>query len=325
MQAQDYRNALWAIGLRTTGATEASVEHAIANREIVRTWPMRGTLHFVAAVDVHWMLELLTPRVLAAAVKRAEQHGLDAATLSRCRKLVGSVLAGGRQLARESLFVMLQKEGIATDAQRGYQILWRLAQERLICGGPREGKQPTFVLLDEWVAASRRSKPVDPLAELAARYFASHGPATLQDFVWWSGLKVSDARAATASAELARNIINGVEYWTYGEEPPLHKKATEARLLPAFDEYLLGYRDRTAVLDAAQAGKVVPGNNGVFLPTVAVNGRVVGTWKRHAKTGTVTVKISAFDAGTTIPPRKLESAASAYGRFVGHPVELIRV
>jgi hypothetical protein len=323
VQAQDYRNALWAIGLRTAGATEASVERAIAKREIVRTWPMRGTLHFVAAADVHWMLELLTPRVLAAARKRAEQHGLDAATLSRCRELAVTLLSGEQQLARESLFAAFQKEGIATDAQRGYHILWRLAQERLICGGPREGKQPTFVLLDEWVPPSQRSKPADPLAELAARYFASHGPATLQDFVWWCGLKVSDARAAIASAELARETIDGVEYWLSGGQPPLQKTVTQTHLLPAFDEYLLGYRDRSRVLDAADAGKVVPGGNGVFLPTVVVNGQVIGTWKRSAKSDKVLVAISPFHARTPIPARALQSAAAAYGRFVGSGVELI--
>ena len=323
MQAQDYRNALWAIGLRTAGASEASVEHAIASREIVRTWPMRGTLHFVAAADVHWMLELLTPRVLAAAAKRAEQHGLDAATLSRCRELMVRFLAGGRQLTRASVFAELQKEGIPTGSQRGYHILWRLAQERLICGGAREGKQPTFVLLDEWVPSPRRSQPADPLAELGARYFASHGPATLQDFVWWSGLKVSDARAAIGSAELARETVAGIEHWSAPANPAPRTKVTQTHLLPAFDEYLLGYRDRSGVLDAAQAGKVVPGNNGVFLPTVVVDGQVIGTWKRATKTNKVAITISPFDPLVKPPAGALRSAAAAYGQFVGSAVELI--
>ena len=323
MQAQDYRNALWAVGLRTPSATEAVVEGAVAAGAIVRTWPMRGTLHFVAAADVHWMLELLTPRVIAAAAKRAEVHRLDVATLSRCRELCVELLCGGQRLTRAALFAELNARGIATEAQRGYHILWRLAQERLICFGPHEGKQPTFVLLDEWVPPTKRARPRDPLAELARRYFSSHGPATLQDFVWWCGLKVVDARAAIAAAGLTQESIDGVPHWTSAHgAAPAGDIAAAAHLLPAFDEYLLGYRDRSAALDALHAGKVVPGNNGVFQPTVVVNGRIVGTWKRAVKARAVIVTIEQFAPLSRSARSAITTAADSYGRFMSAPVEL---
>ena len=324
MQAQDYRNALWAVGLRTAGATEAIVEQALAAGEIVRTWPMRGTLHFVAAADVHWMLELLTPRVVAAAAKRAEVHGLDPATLSRCRELCAELLCGGRRLTRGALFAELNARGIATEAQRGYHILWRLAQERLICFGPHERKQPTLVLLDDWVPATKRWQPGDPLAEVARRYFTSHGPATLQDFVWWCGLKVADAKAAIAAAELTQETIDGVPHWA-SPQAQAPGEIADAHLLPAFDEYLLGYRDRSAALDALHAGKVVPGNNGVFQPTVVVDGRIVGTWKRVIKSRAVVVTVDPFAPLPKSAQRAIEKAADAYGRFMGTSVDVTLV
>ena len=323
MQAQDYRNALWAIGLRVRGSAERSIEQAIAAKEVVRTWPMRGTLHFLAATDVHWILELLTPRVLAAAEKRAAVHGLNAATFERCRGVCIAALSGGRQMMREALLREFEAAGVATEQQRGYHILWRLAHERLICFGVHEGNQPTFALLDDWVAANTRWKPGDPLAELARRYFNSHGPATLQDFVWWCGLKVSDARNAIEVARLPSEQIDETTHWSSTAAPFAAPERSSAQLLPAFDEYLLGYGDRTAVLDSAYAARVVPGGNGMFLPTVVVNGRVVGTWKRSLKKKSVTVTVSPFDGLATAAKKAVAEAAEYYAAFVELRLELV--
>lgn len=179
---------VWAVGLRTRNASENEIEQAIANRSIVRTWPMRGTLHFVAADDVRWMLALLTPRVIAGSASRWKQLELDEATFARSRKTIVRALQGGKQLEREEMYQVLESARISTAGQRGIHILGRLAQEGAICFGARAGKQHTFVLLDEWVPNSKRMERDAALAELAQRYFTSHGPATLQDFVWWSGL-----------------------------------------------------------------------------------------------------------------------------------------
>jgi hypothetical protein len=226
MQAQDYASSLWAIGLRLAGATLTEVEKAVAARTIVRTWPMRGTLHFVPAPDVRWMLDLLTPRVLAGSVNRQAALELDAAVFARCRQVFQRALTGGRQLTREEMLTTLERGGIPVDPRRGYHILWRLGQEQFLCFGPRAGKQPTFVLLDEWVPASRRLSREESLAELARRYFTSHGPATLRDFVWWSGLKVSDARTAIelSSSSLASETIDGTSYWLPQNSTPRRRQ-----------------------------------------------------------------------------------------------------
>ncbi len=192
MQAQDYLGALWAIGLRLANAAEADIEQAIANRTIVRTWPLRGTLHFVAALDIRWMLELLAPRVIASGRRRQQQLELDDKIIGRIRTVFVRALQGGKQLTRDEMYALLESARISSAGQRGYHILWRLAHEGIICCGARKGKQPTFTLLAEWVPNAKSLKRDEALAELTRRYFTGHGPATLQDFVWWSGLRVSD-------------------------------------------------------------------------------------------------------------------------------------
>lgn len=194
VQAQDHLSSLWAIGLRLPKATEADIERAIADREIVRTWPLRGTIHYVAAEDTRWMLELLTPRVVARSAGLYKQFELDETIFARCRVLLTSALQGSRQLVRKEAYRVLEEGGVATGGSRGLHLLGRLALEGLICFGPREGKQPTFVLLAEWVPRPRVLNRNEALAELTQRFCMSHGPATAQDFAWWSGLTVVDAR-----------------------------------------------------------------------------------------------------------------------------------
>jgi hypothetical protein len=285
MQAQDYLGALWAIGLRSMNSNEADIEKAIGARTIIRTWPMRGTLHFVAPADVRWMLELLTPAVIAASKRRQQQLELDDKTFARCRALFTKVLQGDKQLTRDAMYSSLQHAHISTSSQRGYHILWRLAQEGIICFGARAGKQPTFALLDEWARPTKKLKREEALAELTKRYFSGHGPATLQDFAWWSGLKISEAKAGLEMIESSlRKEADGTKvYWMSTESTSSPADTPIACLLPGFDEYMLGYNDRSAVLDPRHAQKLIPDNNGRFLSTMVMNGRVVGTWKRTVK------------------------------------------
>src|SRR6266540_1053035 len=249
---QDYLGALWAVGLRTRAATETDVERAVAERSIVRTWPMRGTVHFVAAEDARWMLALLAPRVIASRVARYRELGLDDAAFGTSRDAVARALDGGRRLGRDALYRVLGQEGVSTDGQRGIHVLARLAQEQLICFAARDGKQQTFALLDEWLP------PAKALAELATRYFTGHGPATFQDLAWWSGLSAADAREALelARPKLVRDSVAGRVLWRAAAPPAGTRAWPAAHLLPAFDELLVGYRDRSATLDAAFAARV---------------------------------------------------------------------
>jgi hypothetical protein len=326
MQAQDYGGALWSVGLRLAEVTRGQVEAAIASRQIVRTWPMRGTLHFVAAPDVRWMLELLTPRVIAASATRQKRLGLDARVLSRCEKALVRALRGGRQLPRDEVYAVIERTGITTGDYRGYHVVWRLAQERVLCFGPHAGKQPTFTLLDEWVPACPALARDEALALLARRYFAAHGPATAHDLAWWSGLKVTDVKAAIESLgdELLQRRVGDRVYVTSAAVSRAAPAAGAVHLLPGFDELLLGYRDPSPSLDGSHADKILPGGNGVFMSTMVSMGRVVGTWRAAARRGYVEVMPAPFAA---LPAREVEdfrSAAERYGRFLGLPVSLAR-
>jgi Winged helix DNA-binding domain len=324
MQAQDYLGALWSIGLRSTACTEVDVEEAIADRTVVRTWPMRGTLHFVCATDVHWMLQLLTPPVIAANRRRQEQLlELDDKTLARCRALMTKALQGGRQLDRPAIYSLLEGQGISTDRQRGYHVLWRLAQEGVICFAARDGRQPTFALLEEWIGPAERLDRDEALARLAQRYFAGHGPATVQDFAWWSGLKLSDARTGLEMiASTLRRETDGVNVYWLDSESTTSPPETGAYLLPGFDEYLLGYNDRQAAVEPKHAQKLAPDSNGRFLATMVLKGRVIGTWKRTLTKKAVQIALEPFGSLSKTARQAFALEVERYGKFIGLPVEL---
>jgi hypothetical protein len=318
VQAQDYLGALWAVGLRMRNAVEADIERALANRTIVRTWPVRGTLHFVAAADVRWMLELLTPRMVANIAQcLLRDFDLDESTFARSKGLVARALQGGGQLTRKAIYKALEAGGVSA-SRRGRHILWRLAQDGLICFGPREDKQQTFVLLDEWAPKAKRMSRDESLAELAKRYFTSRGPATLQDFVWWSGLTTADARAGLEMAKrsLAQEASNGQTYWLASSTPATKHRAPAAYLLPAFDEYTVAYKDRSAVLDPTYTRRANSGN-GILHPTMVVNGRVIATWKRALKKDVLAISHSPFAKLKRADTNAIAEAANRYGKFLG--------
>ncbi len=324
MQAQDYLGALWAVGLRGGRLTERDVEQALARREIVRTWPMRGTLHFVAAADVGWMRELLAPRVIGRSSARERQLKLDDSVFARGRELFTQALHGDRQLTRAAMYQVLEADGIATAGQRGLHIIGRLALEGLLCLAAREGKQPTYALLDEWAPGAPRLDRQAALAELTRRYFTSHGPATLQDLMWWSGLTTREAQLGLdlAAEHLKQETIDERRYWRSASSPPSAEPAAGLFLLPPFDEYLLGYRDRDAVLNPAHRQQVQSGNNGMFKPIVVSNGQVVGTWQRLLKRDRAIVTLQPFTALSAAQRDAFAAEAHRYGQFLGLPVTL---
>jgi len=314
VQAQDYQGALWAVGLRTRGAVESDIEHAIAERTIVRTWPMRGTLHFVAPADVRWMLKYLATRMVARSAMRHKQLELDDAAFARSRKVLVKALQGGRQLTREAMHAELEAARISTAGGRGAHILWKIAHDGVICFGTGEEKRHTFVLLDEWVPAAKMLERDEAVAELARRYFTSHGPATLRDFVWWSGLAAADARAALdmAKPHLVPEKVGGQLYWLDTATAP-RARSTPAYLLPLYDEYAVGYCDRGAILAAKHASSA---GNGIFKPPIALDGQIVGTWTRARKKDTVVITPTLFGKLGDTGMRAIEAAAERYRRFL---------
>jgi hypothetical protein len=331
VQAQDFPASRWALGLRC-GSGEASVGQAYRDGEIVRSWPMRGTLHAVPAEDLGWLQPLTSARVLGATAEgRRVRLGLDRAVIEQVREGVTAALAGGRALNRDALFAELAAGGLAVEASWKYHLVWFLAQTGTLVFGPVAGGEPLLVLADRWIGRPRNLGRDEALAELAARYVASHGPATSDDLAWWAGLgKRAAARAlALAGDRVARLEVSGAAYWVSpaladAARPPSRRRLA---LLPAFDEYLLGYRDRSAVLDPAFAPLVCPGGNGVFKPVVVVDGVVAGTWSaaprgalaRLAPDRPVPISVAWFDQApqNQADPADLQAAADVYARYLG--------
>ncbi|MGY2127335.1 winged helix DNA-binding domain-containing protein [Blastococcus sp. SYSU DS0617] len=297
-QGQDLPGAVTSVALRTTGRSREAVTAALDRGEIVRSWPMRGTLHLTAAEDLPWLLDLLGERALAGVAKRRAHLELTDADVARACDAVVAALSGGRRLSRAELLAAIEAGGVAVTGQRGYHLLWFAAQSGHTCLGPTADGEQLFVLLDEWVPAPRRLDRDEALAELAARFFTGHGPATVHDLARWSGLPVRDARAGLAAARPALEslTVEGTEHFLDPAAPELlagcREEARATFLLPGFDEFVLGYGDRSAVLDPAFATQIVPGGNGMFRSTVVVEGRIVGTWRyeghgaRRAAVGT---------------------------------------
>jgi Winged helix DNA-binding domain len=320
MQGQDLPGVLCSAALRTDGGSLAGVRAAMDAGEVVRSWPMRGTLHLVAAEDLGWMITIGAPRVATSAARRQRELELDTATLAKAGKVAVGALEGGRALKRKDLFAVWQAAGISTEGQRGAHLLGHLAVSRVVCLGPTAGSEQALVLLDEWVPRPRRLAGDEAVAEWALRYFRSHGPATVADFAWWTGLKVSDSRAAHASVaeQLERLDVGGETYWLDPATPArLDTCRAEARavhLLPGFDELLLGYRDRSAVLDKDLADRLVPGGNGMFKASVVAGGRVVGTWRRPARGSDDGPEVTAFTKFGRGIPAAITRRWAAYPR-----------
>jgi hypothetical protein len=324
VQAQDYLGCLWAIGQRTLSATETTVEDAERRRAIVRSWPMRGTLHFVAARDARWMTRLLAPRVIARNSARWKRDfGVDARVLSRADEIVTGALAGGKRLSREHIYECLEARRVRTAGSRGLHLLLCLSLQARLCLAGREGKQHTFALLDEWIGDSRDLTGEEALGELALRYFASHGPASLKDFMWWAGITAKDAAVATAIAgpSLETATVDGVRYWWRDGERPSSEPATpQVRLLPAFDEYTVAYQDRSLLVE----GRAPTSKMSLLNPAVLVDGRVVGTWKRVLRRDHVTIETALSRKLARAEAAALSEAVGTYGAFLGLEARLAR-
>lgn len=343
MQAQDLAGALWAIGLRTAGATLATVEQAVAEKSIVRTWPMRGTLHFLAAEDVRWLVRLLAGQVRARFETRHRQLGIDKRQLERARELLVPALEGGRSISRPEAMALLESDGIPIEGQRGYHLLVHLAQEGVLVHGPAQGRQQTFVLLEEWVPRSPESDAAlsrtreESLAVLAERYFVGHGPATVADLARWASITKREATAAldAVADQLTCEESDGERYWFCprgaGEggadaSGNVHRDGYRApdaadpgvRLLPGFDEYMLGYARRGLQLGPflEQYGARVSAN-GMLAPTVLIDGHVVGVWKRTVRARTVRFEVTPFRRLTRAEASALVAEQERYATFLG--------
>ena len=324
VQGQDYLMALWGLGQRLAGATEAALEAAVADYRIVRIGFMRGTLHFLPGRDFRWMVALLGPQMrrAIAAANRIHHLGLDEATLARSNAVIVAALRGRRLLTRPALSDVLARAGIPQDGLARTLTSRRAQADGLICFGPRQGKQHTFALVDEWVPEGPDLDGAAALAEFTRRYFLSHGPATLTDFAWWSGFTAGEAAAALDAVRgaLVAEEIAGQTYWRAPDPVRVTGPAPQAWLLPNYDEYLVAYRDRSAVLARVQRHGVALSNEAIFSPTIVMDGQVVGTWKRRMQRAAVAVSLDVLVPLTVAEQAALDAAVARFGAFLGLPV-----
>jgi hypothetical protein len=317
VQAQDYAAAKWALGLRMSAATDAVIEQAFNEGDILRTHVMRPTWHFVAPEDIRWLLELTAPRVNIKAGPNYRKLELDAALFKRTNKILTNALKGGKHLTRSELQKLLNNGRIdAHDPIRLAHIFLRAELDAVVCSGPRIGKQFTYVLLDERVPETKTLSRDESLAKLTLRYFTSHGPATIHDFVWWSGLTVADAQYGIDLAGRRLERVDG--FWI---APPKHTTPRySAYLLPAFDEYMVAYKNRETLLSQPSMTAM-----GLLGPMVLLDGNLIGTWDRKNEKGSVTITIHPFKNVTK--PQRIEIGKSIdrYAVFLGTEAQRIYV
>ena len=316
IQGQDYPGAKWAVGLRLPGTRDADVEKAITEKSIFRTWLMRGTLHLVAAKDIHWMLKLLAPRIITSNARRYWELELDEKTLKHSNNVLKKALEGGRELNRKELLAVLQKRRISTEGQRAAYMLQRASLDGIICQCGVEHNNPIYMSMDSIPKSSLKRE--EALAELARRYFKSRGPATIGDFIWWSGLLATDARTGSEAvkSEFIQERVGGEIYWYSGSKPNIPDMPV-AHLLPTYDEYLFAYRDRSASLNLK---KTIMGLKNRYRPTIAINGQIIGTWKRTFKKSQVLMEYHPFITLNRNEKHALSEAELFYSEFLDLPV-----
>ena len=324
VQSQDYAGAKWALSQRVQNASDAAIEQAYNEGAILRTHVMRPTWHFVRPEDIRWMLELTAPRVNALCATYYRKLELDAAIFKRSNALLTKNLRGGKQLTRAELISLLQKNGIATtDLLRFTYLIVRAELDGIICSGARRGKQFTYALLDERAPQTRTLDRGAALVELTTRYFASHGPATLKDFVWWSGLTTADAKEGLDAirSQLISEVENGQTYWC-ADVTPVELPSPTVHLLPDYDEYTVGYTDRSMIFDPANTQKLDSRGSELAQYIIVIDGLIAGTWKRTIKRSEVVIELVRFRNFTKAEEQAIADSAERYGKFLGLQVRL---
>ncbi|HYC52356.1 MAG TPA: winged helix DNA-binding domain-containing protein [Gemmatimonadaceae bacterium] len=325
VQAQDYPGAVWALSQRTrAGLSEAAIDAEIDSGQILRTHVLRPTWHFVSPRDIRWMLALTAPRVKQVMASYNRKLELTSAVFRRSHAIIEKALAGGQHRTRTELKSLLERAKISTTpSQRLGHLMMEAELDAIVCSGPRRGKQSTYALVDE--RAPRTTQPYDrdeSLGALARRYFATRSPATAHDFAWWSGLTIGDARRAIQVAGHLRAWRNDERtYWLDdAAEVPRSKRTTH--LLPNYDEYFIGYRDRSAIGGRIASIAAVTGGNALISHVAFVDGMLVGGWRRLVEGNEVVV---AFTPVATLSPaerRRFEAESTRLARFLGRPVAL---
>ena len=325
VQAQDYAGAKWAVAQRTTGRTDAEIEREFESGQILRTHVLRPTWHFVAPADIRWMLELTGPRVTAMMAPVNRRLELNGAVYRRAFRVFTKALAGGKCLTRGELAAHLARGGVTgATGQRLGHLMMQAELDGVVCSGPLKGKQFTYALLEERVPSAPSLPRDEALAELTRRYFTGRGPATPRDFAWWSGLTVADAKRgiALAGSALERLVIGETEHWISPDAPRPSRRAPTAYLLPNYDEYFIGFRDRSAIGQRVRDTSTVTGGNALIPHVIVVDGELVGIWRRTLEKERVVVSLQPHTTLTRSETSRVTAEARRFGRFLELPADV---
>jgi hypothetical protein len=323
LQAQDYAMAKWALGVRLNSIMDEAVNEAMASASIIRTHVLRPTWHFVPASDLVWMTRLSADRIKTSMRTRDRQLELTEDVFTSSNNILAAALAEGKSMNREEIARLLQQKGIRTNENRLSHLLMRAELELIICSGAYRLGKPSFRLLETCIPKPLELSKEESLATLAKRYFSAHGPATPADFVWWSGLSQREAKQGLEANqhELESLTMDEKTYWMSKDFCRDKHVSSQVHLLPAFDEYLISYRDRSAMIASHHNPKTIF-TNGVFRPIVVVNGKVAGLWTRTIKKEVVTVSVAMFDDFSDEIRFLIEKSVKSYGIFLGKIVDL---
>lgn len=324
VQAQNYSMVKWAVGMRLKSATLQTVEDALRKGEILRTHVMRPTWHLVAAEDIRWMLKLSAQRIISANESFAKGRDLDISEelYLKSHNLLEKILCGKKSLTRQEIAEHFNRAGILADTNRMNRFMARAEQMGIVCSGADKGSKYTYMLLEERVAPVPEITKDEALARLARSYFRSHSPAVLQDFIWWSGLSATEAKQAIylIESELTTEQWNGQIWYIHDACRTRGKVSGCLHLLPSYDEYLLGYKDRTDVLSKEHYPKAFT-NNGLFYPVLLHDGHVIGNWSKSVKKGGTPVEHVCFRRHDCIDETVLNREKDRYARFLSLPLD----
>jgi hypothetical protein len=319
VQSQDYAGARWGLGQRMKRASDAAIERAFDEGLILRTHVLRPTWHFILPQDIRWLVTLTAPRVRAALGYYDRQLSLDAAVLERSRAAIGGALRGGHHLTRSELARVLTEAGIEAVGQRLGHLMLHAELDLVVCSGPRRGKQFTYAAVDERVPPAKPLLREQALAELTRRYFTSHGPALAQDFAWWSGLTLADAKAGLelVGDSLRELVVDGGSYWHAGSSRAPKLSAPVVHLLPNYDEHLIAYKERSAAYDPERVASLGHRHNLLSNHMITLNGQVIGGWRRRAGRPSAAIEKTLIARLSPAEKKALKAAEERLAKFLG--------
>ena len=296
MQSQSLDLAKWAIGTRLNGKNVHDIDEALNTGKIIRTHILRPTWHFVSAEDHRWMFELSKLRLQPIYRSYCKTLGAEETVIYRAVSVMEKALEGGNHLTKEEIGAVLQSQGILLDTHHLTITLSYAEMEGTICNGRLKGNKQTFTLLEEWISPKQPLPKEEAVARLAERYFSSHSPATIHDFAWWSGLSLTECRQAVdmIRSNLICEEINGRSFWMRNDLKTPPAKGDSALLLPPFDEFVVSYKDRSEIVQDHHYSKVMT-KNGLFSPTIMLNGEIIGSWKKSTRKGKNHIELSFFE------------------------------